>query len=155
MIRDLLQRLPGLLLALAPLAEAGAQYQAPSARVVWTTTPPVIDGVIDEAVWEGAALLGPLTQVTPRLGEAPSQRTEIRILTDQHNLYFGIRCFDDEPEKIIARDMRRDSWPFAEAQIDGDIDFLALQVLRHRCLVVIGNGLSVPRGGRSRTNSVL
>ena len=24
------------------------------------------------------------------------------------NIYFGIKCFDSEPEKIIAREMRRD-----------------------------------------------
>jgi hypothetical protein len=121
-MRRILKPLVCLLLALFPLTGAGAQDEGSRIRVVWTTKPPVIDGVLDEAVWEEAALLGPLTQVAPRFGEAPTQRTEIRILTDRRHLYFGIRCFDAEPSKIVAKDMLRDSWPYAEAQINLTLD---------------------------------
>lgn len=31
------------------------------------------------------------------------------ILQNKSNLYIGIKCYDSEPEKIIAREMRRDS----------------------------------------------
>ena len=66
MTRHILKPLVCLLLVLFPFTEAGAQDEGPRIRVVWTTKPPVIDGVLGEAVWEGAALLGPLAQVAPR-----------------------------------------------------------------------------------------
>ncbi|MDZ7261480.1 MAG: carbohydrate binding family 9 domain-containing protein, partial [candidate division KSB1 bacterium] len=36
-------------------------------------------------------------------------KTEVRVLYDRKNLYLGITCFDSQPEKIIATEMRRDS----------------------------------------------
>ena len=96
MTRRILKPLVCLLLVLFPFTEVGAQDEGPRIRVVWTTKPPVIVGVLDEAVWEGAALLGPLTQATPRLGEAPTQRERrdhmARGLYPQgrHQLGFGV-----------------------------------------------------------------
>jgi len=37
-----------------------------------------------------------------------SERTEIRILYSPKLLYIGVFCFDREPEKIVARKMRRE-----------------------------------------------
>ncbi|HDZ27133.1 hypothetical protein LCGC14_0966380, partial [marine sediment metagenome] len=34
--------------------------------------------------------------------------TEIRVLYDDQYLYFGVVCFDSQPEKIVANEMRRD-----------------------------------------------
>jgi hypothetical protein len=107
---------PSVLFALVPFA-AGAEEAAPSVRVEWTTTPPTIDGVLDDSVWKQAALLGPLTQVIPKLGAPPTQRTEVRILTDQHHLYFAIRCLDDDASKIVSQVMLRDSIPWSEDQV--------------------------------------
>ena len=72
-------------------------------------TPPVLDGRLDDEAWSDAPLLGPLTQVVPVEGAAPSERTEVRIVYDRDFLYFGIRCLDDQPDQLIAKAMRRDA----------------------------------------------
>ena len=81
----------------------------PRVSLVRTDIAPQIDGVLDEPVWEDAALIDDLTQVEPIEGAAPSQRTEVRILYDSDFIYFGIRCFDTEPNKIIAKQLQRDA----------------------------------------------
>jgi hypothetical protein len=69
---------------------------------------PVIDGKLDDPVWQQAAVLGDFTQSNPDEGKPPTQRTEVRLGYDAQNLYFGIRCYDTEPDKIIAPVMQRD-----------------------------------------------
>ncbi len=81
----------------------------PHVSLVRTEIAPQIDGLLDEPAWEGAALIDDLTQVEPIEGAAPSQRTEVRILYDSDFIYFGIRCFDTEPDKIIAKQLQRDA----------------------------------------------
>lgn len=81
----------------------------PTAEAVRTDTAPVIDGVLDDAVWRLASPIGPLTQVEPVVGAAPSQRTEIRVLFDDDHLFVGVRCFDDDPAALITTTSERDA----------------------------------------------
>ncbi|MEE8161086.1 MAG: DUF5916 domain-containing protein [Acidobacteriota bacterium] len=67
-----------------------------------------LDGHLDEPVWSQAQVVSDLIQRDPDLGQPVSERTEIRILLTDQNLYFGVQCFDSEPSKIIARERRRD-----------------------------------------------
>ena len=61
-----------------------------------TDTPPVIDGLIDDAVWENAAYLDNLHQVNPVEYATPSERTEVYLLYDADSLYVAARLFIDE-----------------------------------------------------------
>jgi hypothetical protein len=101
-----------LLLALAPvilLAGPALRAQVPSARSMRAPRPPVIDGRLDEEVWQLAVPIGPLLQVEPIEGARPSERTEVRILHDDEYLYFGVRCFDSYPAGIIGTQPQRDA----------------------------------------------
>jgi len=40
---------------------------------------------------------------------AASQKTEVRVLYDDRNLYIGIHAFDSEPSRINARELVRDA----------------------------------------------
>ena len=61
-----------------------------SVRVVRTTTPPVIDGDLSDAVWAAAAVVDDLHQVTPVEYAVPDERTEVLIsLRRQRALYRG------------------------------------------------------------------
>ena len=51
-------------------------------RVVRATTPPTIDGVLDEAEWAGAARIDDLYQVSPQEYAEPSERTEVYVFYD-------------------------------------------------------------------------
>lgn len=59
-----------------------------------TTTPPVIDGVIDPAEWQGAAHSDAFLQVYPGDGVTPSEHTEFWVSYDRDNLYVAVRCDD-------------------------------------------------------------
>ena len=73
-----------------------------------------LDGRLDEPAWATARAIGPLTQVEPDEGVAPSEASEVRVLRDEQNLYFGIRCFDRTPAGISATKMGRDG------ELEGD-----------------------------------
>ena len=102
------QRALSLAVLLPAAAAIAVEPVRPVADAFFVERPPAIDGVLDEPEWARAESIGPLTQVEPIEGAAPSKRTEIRILTDADNLYVGVRCWDDDPDGIIARKMQRD-----------------------------------------------
>ncbi|MCZ6877857.1 MAG: DUF5916 domain-containing protein, partial [Acidobacteria bacterium] len=70
---------------------------------------PVLDGFLNEQVWQDAAVAGEFVQRDPHEGMPVSERTEVRALYDQENLYFGIRCFDSQADGILATELRRDN----------------------------------------------
>jgi hypothetical protein len=72
-------------------------------------TAPVIDGVLDDAVWETARPVTDFVQRRPDEGAQPTQRTEVRILYDDAAIYIGARMFDSSPDSIVARVGRRDT----------------------------------------------
>jgi len=85
-----------------------AEEVRPSVRIAWSESAPEIDGQLDDPVWAEAALIDTFLQVTPVPGAEPSQRTDVRILTDGKFIYFGIRCHDTDPKAIVANLMLRD-----------------------------------------------
>jgi len=71
--------------------------------------PPVINGVLDDAAWENVRFQGGFLQREPVEGDPATEETRIGIAYNRKNLYIGVKCYDKEPDKIIAREMRRDA----------------------------------------------
>lgn len=84
-----------------------------------TDAVPVVDGRLDEALWDNAAVIDGFTQVDPREGEAPTERTVVRVAYGRDALYVGIRAFDRRPEGILVKELRRD-------EPQGDSDWVAI-----------------------------
>jgi hypothetical protein len=84
------------------------------------STPPRIDGFINEEVWRRAQPISGFLQRDPNEGQPESEKTEIRVLFDHEALYFGCTMHDAEPDKIVARLTRRDN------EIDSDAISLRL-----------------------------
>jgi len=76
-------------------------------ELVRTSTPPVIDGVLDDEVWKQAAYIDDLHQVRPIEYAEPSERTEIYLLYDDDALYIGARMHMSNPSNITANVMRQ------------------------------------------------
>jgi hypothetical protein len=87
----------------APLQDPGQH----SVRIVRTTTAPVIDGKLDEAIWKTAALVDNLHQTSPIEYATPEERTEIYLMYDDDALYIGAFLHDPEPDKITANNLRQ------------------------------------------------
>ncbi|MFP4025186.1 MAG: DUF5916 domain-containing protein [Thiohalospira sp.] len=66
-----------------------------------TEQAPIIDGVLDDEVWKNAAIAKNFIQYEPYNGNSPSQPTEVRILYDDHAIYFGAMMYDNNPDSII------------------------------------------------------
>ena len=70
-----------------------------------------LDGKLNEACWLNASAIENFTQREQNEGAPASERTRIAVVYNAHEIYFGIWCFDSEPDKISAQQMARDfSW---------------------------------------------
>ena len=96
------------LLAALVCAEAVLAAEEPRVRVTWVDTPPVLDGNLDDAAWQGAPVIDRFTQAFPDEGQPVSQRTEVRIVTDGETLFFGVRLHDDDIERMVLNRGTRD-----------------------------------------------
>jgi hypothetical protein len=83
-----------------------ADENAVTARRV--TQPVHIDGVLDDADWALAEPASGFVQSDPHEGQPATERTEVRVLFDADHLYFGVYCYDSEPDGIMVNDLRRD-----------------------------------------------
>jgi hypothetical protein len=68
-----------------------------------------VDGLLDESPWSLAQPATDFRQERPIEGAPATERTEVRVLFDDKNIYFGIHAFDSEASHINARDLVRDS----------------------------------------------
>jgi hypothetical protein len=70
---------------------------------------PVIDGRVNDAVWQSVQPISTFTQQDPIEGAPASEKTEVRIIVGKGNVYVGIIAFDSDPSKIIVSQSRRDA----------------------------------------------
>ena len=83
--------------------------------------PPKLDGVLDDEIWKTAPLHEGFRQLDPDEGEPATERTTFQVAYDDEAIYFGIMCYDSEPDKIDARLVRRDTYVQSD-QIDVSLD---------------------------------
>ena len=70
---------------------------------------PKLDGYLNEVAWKNSSVIDQFFQREPNEGAVATERTEVRIITDDYNLYIGVICYDSAPGSIIAKEMERDS----------------------------------------------
>jgi len=103
-----------------------------------------IDGRLDDAAWEQAALLEGFTQFNPIEGSPASQRTEVLVLVDENAIYFAVRAYDDAPDEIRATLSERDSFTRSDDYIRFILDTFDDQ---RRAYVFTVNPLGVQHDG--------
>lgn len=74
----------------------------------WAEHPITVDGQLDESDWALAEPVSDFVQSEPDEGASPSERTEVRVLFDDNNLYFGIYCYDSQPDQLVISALKRD-----------------------------------------------
>jgi hypothetical protein len=87
---------------------AGSAERAPAARTALVTSPPTVDGRLDEAVWREAQPVTAFLQREPREGTPATERTEVRFLTDRDALYVGAWLYDQQATAIVPGEKLRD-----------------------------------------------
>jgi hypothetical protein len=73
-----------------------------------TDTKIMVDGKLEENVWQKAPAASGFIQFAPEKGAPASLQTEVRVLYDKNYIYFGFTCFDSQPHKITARVSKRE-----------------------------------------------
>lgn len=80
----------------------------PSVRALRTTSPIVLDGILDEESWQQADSSGDFIINLPRVGYPASENTVIRVLYDERNLYIGAHAYDSEPDRLTISGLQQD-----------------------------------------------
>ena len=78
-------------------------------RAVRLDAPLELDGRLDDAVYARVAPITDFIQQEPQEGQPATEKTEAWILFDESNLYIATRCWDSQPEREIANELRRDN----------------------------------------------
>jgi hypothetical protein len=83
-------------------------------KSVYTDTPPVIDGVLDDAMWEKSKITTDYKTFVPDYSQDMPYKTTTYMSHDDENLYFAFKAYDDPnlvKTSISARDkIRADDW---------------------------------------------
>jgi len=98
---------------------AGAQGQSGASRgvpqdgnsaaeAVRVDRAPKLDRSLTDPLWQSAKAVTEFREREPNEGEFATEKTEVRFLYARHAVYFGIHCFDSEPSRIVATELRRD-----------------------------------------------
>ncbi|MHC4924736.1 MAG: carbohydrate binding family 9 domain-containing protein, partial [Planctomycetota bacterium] len=83
-----------LALAISPqAAPADTLFHLPAQA---TSQAPVIDGVLADGEWDGAAVAEGFVQYQPQRGDASVENTQVFVLQDAEALYVAFKVFDSE-----------------------------------------------------------
>jgi hypothetical protein len=105
--------LPKTALAAASAAPAKGSFVVPPEKsqpivIPKFEKPPVIDGKLDEEVWQKAVVLKDFYQIQPGDNVSPSKPTEVLLGYDSKFLYIAFKA-TDEPDKVRATVAKRDN----------------------------------------------
>lgn len=75
-----------------------------------------IDGKLDEAAWQNAAIASDFVMYQPDNGKPipDNKKTEIKVLYNNDAIYIGAIMYDDEPNKILKEISQRDNFGTAD-----------------------------------------
>lgn len=113
------------------------------AVAIKTKIPPVIDGILDDAIWKKAK---PITNLGSYDGIAPLaiEKTEIYLTHDKENFYLAARCYESDFNKLKADAREHDGATYTDDNIwfffDSDFD----QETYYQ-VIINGNGYAFDR----------
>lgn len=61
---------------------------------------PIVDGNLNDSVWQEATIATDFIQNTPKPGEKASQKTEVRLLYDDDAIYIAARMYEQNTDSI-------------------------------------------------------
>lgn len=87
----------------------GADGQS-TVRAVRLSAPLTLDGRLDEEIYQTTEPASGFFRENPADGERARDDTHVWVFLDDRNVYLAFRCFDSDPERIVANEMKRDSF---------------------------------------------
>ncbi|MBU0608985.1 MAG: hypothetical protein KKI08_13955 [Armatimonadetes bacterium] len=95
------------LMCLIALLGASLAFAAPDVVALKATAPPVLDGKLDDAIWQQGQWYGNFTLLGE--GDKPATaQTRFKVAFDQRNLYLAVEMLEPQMDKVVARETARD-----------------------------------------------
>lgn len=98
-----------------------------------------IDGKLDEEIWKSADVYSGFSCLKTRGGGKPKAETRFSILTDEKNLYIGIRCEEPYMDKLKDEFLPRDSSFWERDSVEIFIDPEGKGINYYQFAVTAGN----------------
>ncbi len=98
-----------LMLFLTPLKVAGQTTDKPTLESGKVTDEIILDGVLSEDSWSGAAVLEDFLTTEPEEQGVPSFPTRVRVIASPRAVYIGVECDDPNPDEIVRFSKIRDA----------------------------------------------
>ncbi len=92
----------------SPVSAQTASVSTRTVHAVRLTEPLKLDGRLDEPVYASVPSTSEFIQQEPHEGEPATEKTEAWVFFDDQNVYFALRCWVSEGQRIVANEMRRD-----------------------------------------------
>ena len=84
-----------------------AKYIVEAYRLEPGVPAPKIDGKLDDPAWQKAKPVSGFIQLVPDRAKPATDDTAFYIAYDPHHLYVAFRCYDESPDKVVNRIVRR------------------------------------------------
>ena len=92
----------------APATVARDESGRATVRAIRLAQPLRLDGALDEAIYTSVPPISDFIQVEPEEGAPATEKTEVWVSFDDDYVYISFRCFETEPTRVVANEMRRD-----------------------------------------------
>jgi hypothetical protein len=83
--------------------------ELPVIHVTRSAKPVIVDGNLDDEIWQKSAVEKEFIIYSPKYGDILPYKTAVWISYDSKNLYFAMKCYDPEPDKIKTSVTKRDN----------------------------------------------
>jgi hypothetical protein len=83
--------------------------QGRTVRAIRVIEPIRVDGRLDELQYKTTEAISDFVQQEPNEGRPATERTEAWVFFDNDNIYVSARCWESEPGRRVANEMRRDT----------------------------------------------
>jgi hypothetical protein len=92
-----------------PPSVTAGQAAGPTIHAVRLAAPLRLDGLLDEPLYVDHAPVSGFIQTEPLEGRAATERTDVWVAFDRDHVFVSFRCWESEPSRLVANEMRRDS----------------------------------------------
>ena len=97
-----------LLLPIISICGNNSQDNRPTLNIIKIDKPIKISGKLNDPLWLLADPIELKYEINPGDNSPAKERTVMRALYDEENLYFGFKCYDSDPAEIRANYSERD-----------------------------------------------